>query len=129
MMAMQFIDLGWPIPDLIVPVPISWTHWLGRGYNQSLLLAEVISSILGSPVKDIIKRQSGDYSQAGLSRSSRLKLSKGNFSLKPNADVADRVVLLIDDVMTTGSTLRRCAEQLLIQCPREIYALTLCCAE
>src|SRR5262245_34544757 len=81
-MALQFIRLNWPMPDLIVPVPISTAHWFDRGFNQSYLLARSLSDLLSCPVADILKRRSGDYSQAGLKRSDRLKLEKESFLLK-----------------------------------------------
>lgn len=125
-MAMQFVHLNWPLPDLIVPVPLSFTHWLSRGYNQTELLACSLSSILECPVGNLIKRRSGDYSQAGLKKKERLKLDSENFQLRKGANVADQTILLLDDVITTGRTLRCCAEVLLEGCPTAIYGLTVC---
>jgi ComF family protein len=127
-MAAQFLELQWPLPDLIVPVPISRLHYYERGFNQSLLLAEMISSILQRPIADIIKRHSGDYSQAGLAQSDRLKLTESSFSLK-NECVDDKIILLVDDVMTTGNTFRCCAEKLLSKGPLAIYGLACCTSE
>lgn len=125
-LAIQFYALQWPLPDMIVPVPISIARHFERGYNQSLELAIALSTYLERPVQQVIKRQSGSFSQAGLTRKLRTELRESSFVLKKKARLQDKVILLIDDVMTTGSTLNCCAEVMLEQSPQAIYALTLC---
>ncbi len=122
----QFVQLEWPIPDFIVPVPISTTHWLERGYNQSQLLAESFSLLLDRPLLNVLSRKSGDFSQAGMNRQQRNALVTSSFYLKKELTFYDKTILLIDDVMTTGSTLQRCAEILREGCPKDIFALTCC---
>lgn len=125
-MAAQFLALDWPLPNRIVPVPLSLMHHWQRGYNQSLLLAEQLSKILQVPICDALKRYSGDYSQAGLNQEQRHSLNRSSFALKKDIHLHDSTILLIDDVMTTSTTLRCCAEILLEGCPANIYGLTLC---
>jgi ComF family protein len=125
-MVAQFLELGWPMPDLIIPIPISFTHWLERGYNQSQLLADNIGALLGKPVVSALERKSGDYSQAGMDRQQRSSLTTSTLMLKDQIAIYDKRILLIDDVMTTGSTLERCTEVLADGCPAELYALTFC---
>lgn len=125
-LAAQFFRMEWPMPDIIVPVPMAFTHLLERGYNQSTLLAEGISSLIDRPMLEVLKRKSGDYSQAGLSRKQRMDLNGETILCKKGFDLQDKIVLLIDDVMTTGSTLRRCAEVLQNEMPKNTYALVLC---
>lgn len=125
-LAMQFLRLDWPLPDLIVPMPISFLRRVERGYNQSLLLAQSLGKILNRPVDSVLKRRSGDFSQAGLSHEQRLQLSHQSFSCQKGLKLYDKTILLVDDVMTTGSSLRSCAEALVSACPNDIYALTLC---
>lgn len=122
----QFIRLGWPLPDVIIPVPISWTHRLIRGYNQCDLLAETVGIILQRPVSRKLKRRAGDFSQAGLTQEQRLQLEGDSFYLKGKEEFRDKTLLLIDDVMTTGRTLNLCAELLSEEGPKEIYGLTVC---
>lgn len=122
----QFIQLDWPLPDFIVPVPISATHWLERGYNQSQLLAESVSMLLNKPSNLLLQRKSGDYSQAGMNRQQRNMLESSSLVLKKDISFHDKTILIIDDVMTTGSTLQRCAGVLRQGCPKEIFALTFC---
>lgn len=125
-MVTQLLRLEWQMPDYLIPVPLSFMHWLERGYNQSLLLCESIASLLQLPVVDTLRRKSGDFSQAALSRRQRMELEGKTFQLKPKVNLNDKTILLVDDVMTTGSTLRKCGEVLLEQCPAKIYCLVLC---
>jgi competence protein ComFC len=125
-LAAQFLQLNWPYPDVIIPMPISISHLMERGFNQSLLLSRDLSKILNCPVEESLIRESGDYSQAGLSRKQRQLLDGAAFFLKPNVDYCGKTLLLIDDVMTTGSSLRRCAEVLMETGPSQIYGLTFC---
>jgi len=125
-LAAQFLSLEWPMPDLIVPVPIAFTHLFERGFNQSLLLAENLAKILQCPVVQPLKRTSGDYSQAGLNKMQRLKLEGSTIYLKKKQVLQDKRILLIDDVTTTGSTLRKCAEALLEGYPTSVHALCVC---
>lgn len=125
-MTAQFIQLKWPIPDLIVPVPQSFSRWLTRGYNQAELLSDSIGQLIERPVVKALIRKSDDFSQAGLSLCQRLKLNGKSIYLKKNQNLQDKVILLVDDVLTTGTTLQICAEALLEDYPNSIYALTLC---
>ena len=125
-LAVQWLKLNWPLPDLIVPVPLTLTHRLSRGYNQSLLIAQSMNLILGSKVKSIIRRSLFDTSQAGLNKRERLHLNAESFSLKGKADVRDQVILIVDDVITTGKTLHSCAEALNEGFPKSIYGLAFC---
>jgi ComF family protein len=122
----QFDRLQWPFPDAIVPVPLSFTHWLERGYNQSALLAEEMGKLLQCPVWYVLKRQSGDYSQAALNLEQRKALDGRRFHLNLTYSLQGKVLLVIDDVMTSGSTLRHCAETLGAGYPASLYALTFC---
>ncbi len=127
-MASQFIALKWPFPDVIVPVPMTTIRFLQRGYNQSALLANELGKILGAPVSDALKRRAGDFSQARLTSEERRALGRDAFYLAKDAAIEDKVILLIDDVKTTGTTLNRSAEALLGGFPQEIYVLTGCLA-
>lgn len=122
----QWTRLGWPLPDAIVPVPMPLFRRMSRGYNQSHLLATELGKLLQCPVILALTRRSGDHSQAGLKMSQRRLLSGGSFCMRAGIDLADKTVLLLDDVMTSGSTLRRCAEVLWTGYPSAIYGLAVC---
>lgn len=125
-LAVQAMRLEWPLPDLIIPVPLTLVHQISRGYNQSLLLAESLGAILQRPVRQVLRRKLLDYSQAGMTKKQRMQLDGGTFSLKKNLDIKDKVIWIVDDVMTTGRTMNCCAEALYAGYPREVYGLLLC---
>lgn len=122
----QFDQLQWPLPDALVPVPLSFTHWLERGYNQSALLAEEMGRLLQCPVWNVLKRQSGDFSQAALNLEQRKGLEGKRFKRTSTYSLQGKILLIIDDVMTSGLTLQRCAEVLQPAYPAALYALTFC---
>ncbi len=123
----QFLRLQWPFPDYIVPMPMPSFRKLERGYNQSALLAESMAALLGCRFIDPLRRKNGDFAQAGLNHEQRLQLLPEKFSIKKGTKLHDATVLLIDDVMTTGSSLQCAAKALAESCPKEIYAMVLCC--
>ena len=122
----QWERLRWPIPDVIVPVPISFLRWVERKYNQSELLAQEVGRFLHCPMQNALRRKSGDYQQASLSLEQRRQMRDDRFSLRPSVSLKDKVVLVIDDVVTSGYTLHRCAQAIQEQEPSAIYALTFC---
>lgn len=125
-MTMQLFKLQWPLPDCIVPVPISNMRLFCRGYNQSLLLAEAMGRLLDRPVLQVLGRKSGEFSQTGLSTTQRHELKSDSLFLKKGKNIQDKKILLVDDVLATGSTLRASAEVMLAGCPQQIYGLTVC---
>jgi ComF family protein len=122
----QFDRLQWSMLDVIIPVPLSFTRWLERGYNQSALLAEEMGRLLQRPVWHALKRRSGDFSQAALSLEQRRTLGGKGFRRNSTYALQGKVLLVIDDVMTSGLTLRHCAEALNEGIPAALYALTFC---
>jgi predicted amidophosphoribosyltransferase len=100
-----------------------------RGYNQSALIAQEIARLLERPCLDLLKKRSGDFPQTGLSREQRESLTSDAITWKKHHPISDKIVLLVDDVMTTGSTLRRCTETLQEAYPQAIYALAFCCSD
>ena len=127
-LAAQLIHLDWPLPDIIIPAPIPITKWMQRGYNQSYLVGEQLSKFLNRPLCDALGRCGGDFSQAGQTRRQRLELQPSSFYLSKKVQLQDKCVLLVDDVITTGSTLRCCAETVAEGCPGSIYGAAVCCA-
>lgn len=125
-LAAQFLRMDWPLPDAIVPVPLSSIHRFERGYNQSELMARSMAAILGVPCINALGRQNGGYSQAALPHHQRIQLKDNVFFVKKGVDLHDRRVLLIDDVMTTGATLSGSAAALLEQSPSQLYGLAFC---
>jgi len=97
--------------DAIVPVPASFWSELKRGYNQAGLLARELARRLDKPVKSGCLRRRSTHSQQGLSRAARLENAPAGFRLARSAVLTlqgANTVLLIDDVCTSGATLRTC---------------------
>jgi len=126
-LVLQFDLLKWPLPDLIVPVPISKLHAIERGYNQSALLAVHMQKMLKVSIDNkALSHRSNTFSQSSLTLVQRKNLATKSFVLNKKANVTDKIILLIDDVMTSGLTLQRCAEALSAGGPKSIYGLTFC---
>ena len=113
--------------DILVPVPLHHKRQRKRGYNQSELIARGVSEITGIPVvPDLLTRSTHHASQTSLGRYERYQNIKGNFSVSSGApDVNGMKILLIDDVLTTGSTLEACTWTLLNYFNCRIYIATL----
>jgi len=95
---------------VLVPVPLHPRRRRERGYNQSELLADEIGRRNGLEVaKDVLVRRTDTAPQAGLSAAARRKNVRGAFAVRHRSRVAGRVVVLLDDVWTTGATARSCA--------------------
>ncbi len=121
---LQFERLGWEMPDLIVPVPRVGLRSLVYGYNQSWLLGKALGKMLDVQVKDFLARSFLGSPQAGRTRLER-EFSSEKFRLKAKESFSKKTILIIDDVMTTGSTINACASKLLEKEPKKLYALTL----
>ncbi|MCH9625526.1 MAG: hypothetical protein S4CHLAM123_07020 [Chlamydiales bacterium] len=122
---LQLTALKWPLPDVIVPVP---ARGLFQQRNHASLLASHLAKALQVESQPLVKRRAGDLSQAKLSKVQREQLLAQNFYLKKNTVLDHQTVLLVDDVFTTGTTLRHSASALWTAFPKKIYALSLACA-
>jgi ComF family protein len=106
-------------PDLLIPVPLHWQRRWQRGFNQSLELASTLSHATAIPVADDrVKRIKRTPSQRGLTRTQRLQNLRGAFFCTKPVD--DLRIAIIDDVMTTGSTVTRLAETLISSGARQV---------
>jgi competence protein ComFC len=101
----------WAI-DLIVPVPMDLAHLARRGYNQAALLARPLALASGLVYQpSALKKVREIRTQVGLSARKRRENVRGAFSAEP-ALVKGKSIMLVDDVITTGSILRACADAL-----------------
>lgn len=113
-------------PDLILPVPLHIRRLRWRGFNQSLLLAKTCFSTWKEKIHpDLLQRHRATIPQTQLDGADRRSNLAGAFSLRDPEAVRDKRVLLVDDVFTTGSTLRECAEILSKAGAGKIIAFTL----
>ena len=98
--------------DSVVPVPMSEQSRRKRGYNQAEIIASEISEKLRIPVADnLLVKQDTVSSQHYLNRTDRMK-NISAIKLKHRLNLAGRNIILCDDVITTGSTVNRCAQLL-----------------
>lgn len=98
--------------DMVVPMPLHWARQWKRGFNQSELLARVVSRRTGIPLIRAVRRRRATPPQAGLSNAQRRTNVAGAFRIRKRSPMRGRHVLLVDDVMTTGATLSACASAL-----------------
>lgn len=110
--------------DALVPVPLHPRRLRERQFNQATLLAEHLSKTSGVPVREVLRRSRYTGTQTRLDRKARRQNLREAFSLRQNADVTNLNLLLVDDVLTTGSTLDACAAILLENGARSVWALT-----
>lgn len=100
-----------PWPEAIVPVPLGWARYLARGYNQANELAQQMRSQIPVPLRtDWVVRERETTEQAALARDERQANVRGAFSLTRQPDCAH--VAILDDVVTTGSTVNEVAKVL-----------------
>jgi len=113
-------------PDIILPVPLHPKRLRWRGFNQALVLARVIGRKWQIPVDPFILVRSRETPpQTQLSEKERRKNVRGAFSLNSRKTVKGRIILLVDDVYTSGATVNECSRVLRRAGAKEVYVLTL----
>jgi ComF family protein len=99
--------------DLVVPVPLHWWRKWTRGYNQSDAIARELAAALQVPFAPrLLRRVKWTTQQIQPTREARRENIKGAFRVSNSARLLGKTVLLVDDVMTTGSTLGEAARML-----------------
>ncbi len=115
--------------DAIVPIPLHHRKLKERGFNQSLLIAQKISEMTGQPIlENVIERKIYRRPQMEVkNRETRLKNIRNIFfCAKPSlTQIAGKTILLVDDVATTGATLKECARVLKSSGANKILSFTL----
>ncbi|HEY7358950.1 MAG TPA: ComF family protein [Ktedonobacterales bacterium] len=113
--------------DTIVPVPLHPKREAERGYNQSVLLARGLAREVGLPLREeMLRRWRDTPQQVGLDAAGRRANVAGAFACQSrHPALAGKMLLLVDDVCTTGATLAACAETLRAAGAREVWGLTL----
>lgn len=100
------------LPDAIVPVPLHRSRLRERGFNQALEFARPLSTALRIPLRtDFLARTRATSAQSDLDAAARHRNLRGAFEIVGTSDCPSRVAL-VDDVMTTGTTVRECASVL-----------------
>lgn len=110
--------------DYIISVPLHWLKFLARGYNQVELVTKLISNEIKIPLKYYLKRCRYTKSQTKLTGIQRRTNIYDAFIVTNKRKVKDRKILLVDDVFTTGSTLRAASRKLIDAGAKEVIVLT-----
>lgn len=110
--------------NVIIPVPLHPAKQRERGFNQAVLLARSFSARTGIPMKAALNRVLFTRTQTAFDRAERRQNLRNAFRLRTGQDVQGLRVLLIDDVLTTGSTLSECARVLKKAGAASVHAAT-----
>ncbi|MEN9932128.1 MAG: hypothetical protein RIS17_701 [Pseudomonadota bacterium] len=127
MMARAMLRVAGEIPAdaVIVPVPSHRIRLWQRGFNQAAAIARQLARQSGRPlVVDALARVKPTPSTKGLTRAARQRNVIGAFRVARPEAIKGKVVILIDDVMTTGATVSACAAQLRRAGARQVEVLT-----
>ncbi|MDR2697740.1 MAG: hypothetical protein LBB40_04605, partial [Holophagales bacterium] len=111
--------------DLVTSAPPSPMRMWRRGSDLAEEAARVISGKLTRPYIRTLGRTWFSYRQAKLTESRRRKMSPKNIYARSGVNVSGKIILLVDDVWTTGTTLLRCAQALIKSGAMEIRVITL----
>jgi len=105
---------NFPIPEIIIPIPLHYKKQHKRGYNQSYEFGKGIAEVLDIPIEEkfLIKVSPSD-SQTKMNRLERLENVMGSFELRNREKLQGKHVLLVDDIITTGATIEAAAQILL----------------
>lgn len=112
--AIENIDFTALDIDIVVAVPIENKKMIRRGYNQSFEIARLIAKHMGKPCSDNIIQRRHSKSQTSMTKLGRLENAKSAFYLNKSVknELSGKTVLLVDDILTTGSTLLSCMDEL-----------------
>jgi len=112
--------------DAVIAIPTTLGHRINRGYNQSAFLAESLAKRLDRIfLGRAVARTGHPKRQSSLSEEERAENVKGTFVVREPELVRGRTILLVDDIMTTGSTLSECSKTLKAAGAWQVWSVTL----
>lgn len=103
--------------DCIAPVPMHWWKKCRRGYNQVDHIADGLSTATGLPVVNVLQAARSHKTQTAMTLQQRIENLKGSFRVSDTDALRGKGLVLVDDVCTTGSTLRALAEEVIAAVP------------
>jgi len=124
-MMFTLLDNKHPV-DVIIPVPLYKKRLRQRGFNQSALFAKHLANHIGTPLfLNCLIKIRDTMPQVGLNAKERKKNIKNSFAVISREFIQGKNIMLVDDVFTTGATVRECSKLLKKAGAENIYALTL----
>ena len=115
----------WQQADAFVPVPIGPEKLLTRRFNQAELLAVEMGRVLRMPVINLLERRFDTVTQSKLTKQERRLNLRQAFKLTSPRDAVGKRLVLIDDILTTGTTADECTATLKAGGAAEVFVLTL----
>lgn len=112
--------------DMIIPVPSHWTRTAWRGFNHIEIMGRVIAHEWNIPLKLLLRRSKRTQMQSTLAVAERPKNICGSMVVNDSQAILNRNILIIDDLMTTGSTVKECVKMLAKHKPKSISVLVAC---
>ena len=110
--------------DFITSVPLHKNRQKERGFNQSEVLASKIGKIINVPHKELLVKCKSNKVQHNLPKYERVENVKGVYAVADKVEVYGKNILLCDDIITTGNTLKECAKVLLKAGAKDVYCVT-----
>ncbi|MFH0898474.1 MAG: phosphoribosyltransferase family protein [bacterium] len=118
--------------DYLVPIPLHWTRYAKRGFNQSLEMAKVIRKKTGIPIINLLVRRKRTRFQSQLKKEEKKNNVENAFSLHwkyrllGTQSIYGKRILLVDDLCTTGETLKSAARIIAHHSPQSLSAIVAC---
>ncbi len=107
----------------LCPIPLTSKRERERGFNQARLLTKLVAEQNNLPWTDFLTRTKFKKPQVDLPESKRLQNVAGSFKLKSQTQVKDQIIILVDDVYTSGATMNECAKVLKTAGAKEVWGL------
>jgi ComF family protein len=122
----KIMEIILPPVDLVLPVPLHQKRLREREFNQSALIGKHIARRLGAPlsVRSLVRNRH-TIPQVGLSAQERRKNIRNAFTVSDMNHVRGKRIMLVDDVFTTGATVRECSRVLRKAGAKEVFVITL----
>lgn len=113
--------------DIIMPVPLHWQRGWSRGFNQAEVLALGVARRLQMRFANPLVRCRATQPQFGLTKTSRLANIEGAFALRAGRRgiINGKIIVVVDDVIATGSTIEECARVLRREGAKEVWGLVI----
>jgi competence protein ComFC len=122
-MAIQYSRSDLPLPDLVTSVPASFWRKLQMGTPISILLGQELARLLDRPFALLLQRKRQLFRQDFLNEEERSLLPSHEFQWKKKISLHSKTILLVDDTITTGTTLSICARRLWESAPKNVIKM------